>query len=55
MFGDFLAFIAALLFVVYLTAGRILREWLPVFMYVGEVVHTSDWGRCHPSFRGDIL
>ncbi len=32
-FGDFLAFIGAVTVVGYIVAGRILREWMPVFIY----------------------
>lgn len=37
LLGDFLAFIGAVTVVGYIVAGRILREWMPVFVYAVPV------------------
>ncbi len=37
LFGDFLAFLGAVTVVGYIVAGRILREWMPVFVYAVPV------------------
>ena len=37
LWGDFLAFVGALTVVGYIVAGRILREWMPVFVYAVPV------------------
>ena len=37
LWGDFLAFLGAITVVGYIVAGRILREWMPVFVYAVPV------------------
>ena len=37
LWGDFLAFAGAITVVGYIVAGRILREWMPVFVYAVPV------------------
>ncbi len=37
LWGDFLAFIGAVTVVGYIVAGRVLREWMPVFIYAVPV------------------
>ena len=37
IWGDFLAFTGAITVVGYIVAGRILREWMPVFVYAVPV------------------
>jgi drug/metabolite transporter (DMT)-like permease len=37
LWGDFLAFIGAITVIGYIVAGRILREWMPVFVYAVPV------------------
>ena len=37
LFGDFLAFIGAVTVVGYLMAGRVLRKWMPLFLYAFPV------------------
>lgn len=38
-FGDFLAFLGALAIIVYLYAGRNLRAWVSLYMYVPYIVY----------------
>ena len=41
IFGNFLAFMGAVTYVGYLTAGRVLRKWLPIFLYAFPVTFIS--------------
>ena len=41
VFGNLLAFMGAVTYVGYLTAGRVLRRWLPIFLYAFPVTFIS--------------